>query len=277
MFKKPFSFDGRIRRLEFGLSFLFTFIIYSIVGFLHKIAEQIDLNGGSTPPPDIFYVILVPLFWFYFAQGAKREHDLGFSGWWQLIPFRALWHIFLKGEQSENKYGTNPKIKIVEKNINKNETSEKKTEEKSFSFIGITEIENKEKLLLKSYNNNLITETEFVEKNNKLKSDKTKLLDEQKESDIKSLALVNIKDKINDLEELMKQGLLSESEYLNKSENILKNEIELIRQKKEANIKATERKIEIPAKVYPPTKSMLEVDENVKKMEEIIKNLKTKK
>lgn len=234
MFKKPFSFSGRIRRLEYGLSLLITGILYSVVEFLHKIAEQIEGNGGDTFQPDTIYLIYIPLLWFFFAQGAKREHDLGYSGWWQLIPFRPLWLIFLNGEQTDNKYGSNPKTEIVEKKITKRETSTKKEMENDV-ISAISEIENKQKLLLKSYKNNLLTESEFIEKNNRLKGNKFKLLNEENEAKIKSLALVNIKDKLKSLEQLMNQGLLTEDEYLNKSENLLKNEIELIRQKSEGD------------------------------------------
>ena len=31
MFKKPFSFDGRIRRTEFGLSFIIFYIIFNFL------------------------------------------------------------------------------------------------------------------------------------------------------------------------------------------------------------------------------------------------------
>lgn len=47
--------------------------------------------------------------WFLLAQGAKRCHDRGNSGWWQLIPFYYLWMFFADGEIGDNEYGTNPK------------------------------------------------------------------------------------------------------------------------------------------------------------------------
>ena len=96
MFKNPFSFKGRIRRTEFGI----TYIIVALAN-VFLIASQ----------EDILVLIFIPLLWFLFAQGAKREHDLNYSGWWQLIPFRYLWLIFLKGEIGANKYGEDPKQK----------------------------------------------------------------------------------------------------------------------------------------------------------------------
>jgi uncharacterized membrane protein YhaH (DUF805 family) len=102
MFKNPFSFDGRIRRTEYGLSFIF-FIIGSIVVGL--------IVGATGAPTAIMYLFLIPLYWFLFAQAAKRCHDLGNSGWWQLIPFYGFWLLFADGDKEENKYGLNPKKK----------------------------------------------------------------------------------------------------------------------------------------------------------------------
>jgi uncharacterized membrane protein YhaH (DUF805 family) len=56
----------------------------------------------------LFYV---PIYLFFFAQGAKRCHDMGYNGWWQIVPFFIIWMIFGKGEEGiSNKYGRNPKI-----------------------------------------------------------------------------------------------------------------------------------------------------------------------
>ena len=76
MFKSPFSFNGRIRRLEFGLSIL----IYYAYLFL-----SMGLAIGEE-----FFVVMIPAYWFILAQGSKRCHDRGNSGWYQLIPFYSL-------------------------------------------------------------------------------------------------------------------------------------------------------------------------------------------
>lgn len=53
--------------------------------------------------------MLVPYCWFIWAQGAKRCHDRGNSGWYQIIPFYGFWMLFAEGETTANEYGNSPK------------------------------------------------------------------------------------------------------------------------------------------------------------------------
>lgn len=107
MFTNPFSFEGRIRRTEYGLSFLIL-----AVG---RVALTMLLAGASSGQDltALFFVLQIPLLWFFWAQGAKRCHDLGMSGWYQLIPFLPLYLVFGAGEEGPNKYGEDPKHKLV--------------------------------------------------------------------------------------------------------------------------------------------------------------------
>lgn len=103
MFKNPFSFKGRIRRLEFGLSILAIYVVYFAVAF-------IGMAVGSEEMATILVgVAAIPLIIFSLAQGAKRCHDRGNSGFFQLIPFYGLWMLFADGEPGTNEYGPNPK------------------------------------------------------------------------------------------------------------------------------------------------------------------------
>jgi uncharacterized membrane protein YhaH (DUF805 family) len=43
------------------------------------------------------------------AQGAKRCHDRGNSGWYLLIPFYVFWMLFADSDIGANEYGLNPK------------------------------------------------------------------------------------------------------------------------------------------------------------------------
>lgn len=100
MFKNPFSFDGRIRRTEYGLTILCNTIVTLIM-------DALIINGGNDTA--VLTLLYIPMLWFGLAQGAKRCHDLGNSGWWQLIPFYGLWMLFQDGQAGPNEYGENPK------------------------------------------------------------------------------------------------------------------------------------------------------------------------
>lgn len=98
MFTNPFVFYGRIRRMEYGLSVL----IY-LAGLVFIIVQAEDHHK------EMYLFALFPLAWFRFAQGAKRCHDLGNSGWFQLIPFYSFWMLLADGNIGPNQYGENPK------------------------------------------------------------------------------------------------------------------------------------------------------------------------
>jgi hypothetical protein len=91
MFVRPFSFDGRIGRTEYGISFMIYIIIYYIT---------IGMSNASS----FLGLIFIPLLWFLWAQGAKRCHDRGNSGWYQLIPFYFFWMLFAEGEKTANEF-----------------------------------------------------------------------------------------------------------------------------------------------------------------------------
>lgn len=99
MFNNIFSFDGRIRRLEYGISI----IIYGVIAF---ILDQIVKNNDSLT---WIYIAFIPMLWFLIAQNTKRCHDVGRSGWYQLIPFYGIYLLFADGESGNNQYGLNPK------------------------------------------------------------------------------------------------------------------------------------------------------------------------
>jgi uncharacterized membrane protein YhaH (DUF805 family) len=100
MFKNVFSIKGRIRRTEYGISLLIaTFINVATAGF--------------------GIILTLPVM---ILQGAKRCHDLGNSGWYQLIPFYGLFLLFQDGERGPNIYGENPKDILVQNNQSKQTT-----------------------------------------------------------------------------------------------------------------------------------------------------------
>jgi len=95
----PFSFEGRIRRTEFGLSYIICIVAVILISVL------MEINKATS----FLKLGIIPVIWFLIAQKAKRCHDRGNSGWYQLIPFYIFWMLFADSVNGENEYGPNPK------------------------------------------------------------------------------------------------------------------------------------------------------------------------
>lgn len=103
MFKKPFSFEGRIGRTEYCISYFGYFLILC---FLNLAALD---NGWASI---LLLLLAIPMIWFVVAQGAKRCHDRGNSGWYQLLPGYFIWLAFASGDTGDNEYGPSPKQSV---------------------------------------------------------------------------------------------------------------------------------------------------------------------
>lgn len=100
------SFNGRVGRLSYFAALfggLFAFFIPII--FLRIIGVDVDTAFNS--PIIIFcYAIFYIAYWYIsLTVGAKRCHDLGHSGWFQLIPFYGFVMLFSFGDGDDNEYG----------------------------------------------------------------------------------------------------------------------------------------------------------------------------
>lgn len=124
MFKAPFSFEGRIRRIEYFLSGLIAGIISSIIWAIAFASAFVGMMSGSTAAAaggSVFAILLglaayVGILWFAIAQGVKRLHDVDKSGWLfllLLVPivnfFFGLYLLFADGTVGPNQYGPDPK------------------------------------------------------------------------------------------------------------------------------------------------------------------------
>jgi uncharacterized membrane protein YhaH (DUF805 family) len=105
MFKKPFSFIGRIRRLEYGL----TVIAYVALILGVQAMDAIGMRFVN--------LLTLPAIFMLWAQGAKRCHDLGKNGWWQIIPLYVIVLIFQPGTGELNEYGYPPRRTKEEKDM----------------------------------------------------------------------------------------------------------------------------------------------------------------
>lgn len=146
MFKAPFSFDGRIRRIEYFLSGLVCGIVVWIAMLLGVGTFLLGAGSGSAAGSAfgllIGVVAIIAAIWFSLAQGIKRLHDLDKSGWLILIcyiPFVgwifALYMLFADGTVGPNQYGPDPKNRMPYQqqpssfNVTVNVNAEKKVEE----------------------------------------------------------------------------------------------------------------------------------------------------
>lgn len=104
---RPFSFKGRIGRVQLFLSYVVGFVVW-FASFLLFDIEHSDGNGGVIL---LFLACTVAFFWFLYAQCAKRCHDLGKSGAWMFVPFWNILLFFAEGEKKDNQYGQGTEVK----------------------------------------------------------------------------------------------------------------------------------------------------------------------
>ncbi|PHQ58949.1 MAG: DUF805 domain-containing protein [Maribacter sp.] len=100
--KKYAEFNGRSRRKEYWMFYLFSTIISIILSVVDMSILSLEGYGINT-----FYSlgVLIPTI----AVGVRRMHDVGKSGWFLLIPFYNLYLLCTNGVVGTNEYGQDPK------------------------------------------------------------------------------------------------------------------------------------------------------------------------
>ena len=107
------TLDNRIGRGRYWAElaiFTLSSSIFPPLGFV-AIAYAFILSGGQAVPFLLFIVfagIQLAFTWRFLGYGAKRCHDLGHSGFYQLIPLYPLLMLFQEGDVGANDYGPNP-------------------------------------------------------------------------------------------------------------------------------------------------------------------------
>jgi uncharacterized membrane protein YhaH (DUF805 family) len=106
--KKYAVFSGRATRTEYWMFVLINFII-SVIAML---IDYFALNGIRIIDTLYSLAVLIPSF----AVGARRLHDIGKTGWWQLIGLIPIlgWIVLIiyfatDSQDKSNNYGPNPK------------------------------------------------------------------------------------------------------------------------------------------------------------------------
>ncbi len=97
------GFEGRSRRKEYWMFFLFNMLITYGLLILATVTELPVLMFAG-----VLYVFgtLIP----GIALAVRRMHDVGKSGWFILVPIYSFILICTEGEKDDNKYGANPKL-----------------------------------------------------------------------------------------------------------------------------------------------------------------------
>ena len=105
--KKYAVFDGRARRKEYWMFFLFNMVAAIILAIIDAVLWTVPILYGL-----YFLAILCPAI----GVTIRRLHDTGKSGWWVfigLVPIiGGLWLLYLMvidGNPGDNQYGPSPK------------------------------------------------------------------------------------------------------------------------------------------------------------------------
>jgi uncharacterized membrane protein YhaH (DUF805 family) len=110
-FHKYADFNGRARRSEFWWWALFTVLLSFVASIIDAILGTRSSSGSGLIESLTSLAVLLPSL----AVGARRLHDTGRSGWWQLLwiaiiigwIFLIIW--FCQDSHGDNKYGASPK------------------------------------------------------------------------------------------------------------------------------------------------------------------------
>ena len=111
--KQYADFNGRARRKEYWMFFLFNMIFAALASLIDYSAGTVNYESGSGVFQGIYsLVVLIP----GLAVAVRRLHDLDKSGWMLLLalipPIGAIWLLVLfatNSKEGANKWGENPK------------------------------------------------------------------------------------------------------------------------------------------------------------------------
>jgi len=112
-FNKYATFSGRASRSEYWFFYLFT-IIASVIAW---VIDTMLLGYGADDTGAISLIFQIIIILPSLAVGARRLHDIGKSGWWQLLVITLIGIILLIvwfatiGSSKKNNYGPTIKLK----------------------------------------------------------------------------------------------------------------------------------------------------------------------
>jgi uncharacterized membrane protein YhaH (DUF805 family) len=115
-----YNFETRASRSEYWWFFLYGFLAGTIIDILEIIVMPANSTFGLGPIGIIFTLFnIIPAI----ALSCRRLHDVGRSGWWQLLYFTIIgtfvllyWYL-KKGDDVENNFGYNPLGSIIKSKL----------------------------------------------------------------------------------------------------------------------------------------------------------------
>ena len=113
------KFSGRRKRLSYFMTWLvllaIVLAIHFVLGAVAGASNPRNPDAGMAVAEAIAALLSLPLAWPFYAVGAQRLHDMGYSGWFQLLTLIPLVNlilflvmIFAPTQQTANKYGPVP-------------------------------------------------------------------------------------------------------------------------------------------------------------------------
>ena len=162
------TFSGRAIRSEYWWFYLFTVLMSwgatLVAGSMFSFGDPM----GEVLPLIVSLAFFVPVI----AAGSRRLHDIGKSGWWQLLFIIPIigWILLIvwmctDSEKEKNFYGSNPKIgdaNNLDENVNKS------TQPNKNEMINAGSISDKIKELNNLKEQGLISEDDFQQKKKSL-------------------------------------------------------------------------------------------------------------
>lgn len=111
--RKYSTFTGRSQRKEYWLYILFVLVVVLVLTIIENMLGWVESESDTGALTTLFmFGILLPSI----AVATRRLHDIGRSGWWQLVslipligPLVLLFWLVKDSDSGENTYGPNPK------------------------------------------------------------------------------------------------------------------------------------------------------------------------